>query len=100
MTIFYFNSGTSKFFETENLVEWCAPTPQRPMYKTQIVSLTQIAPYAMSERFEWCQKHIKQFSCWSEGFYDPYGKITVISFWIFIVPDPEEAIMFKLRWNE
>ena len=99
MTYFYFHELSNVFFESEEIVDFSTPTPLKRI-RQQVTGYTQIMSSRMAERFKWCMEHVKQFSFWYEGHYEPYTKVNNINFWYFIIPDPEEAIMFKLRWNE
>jgi hypothetical protein len=100
MTYFYYYAGMSQFLEMKEPIEWSMPTAIGPLVKMEIVSITLLMPNHISEKFQWCKNHLRNFKLFKEETRPQSHRIVEARAWHFYVPDPEEAIMFKLRWNE
>jgi len=101
MTYFYYYAGMSQFLEVNEPIEWSMPTAIGPLIKREVIASTEMMPGYISERHQWCHDHLRNFQLFKEETRSlPTRQLVEVRSWHFRIPDAEEAIMFKLRWNE
>lgn len=100
MTYFYYYGGMAQFLEMSEPIEWTLPTAIGPLVKMEITSISLMMPHHIAEKLQWCQKNLRNFKLFKEETRPQTKRVVEARSWHFIIPEVEEAIMFKLRWQE
>ena len=94
---------STEIVESGNAVDWNTLYYERygmfAALTEKISAPTQIYSYQVSERFQWCLDHIKTFEVYRTGYRSKSDPGPSQVMWLFYIPDPMEAMVFKLRWK-
>lgn len=103
MTYFYMPVNTTNLVESEMPIDFNQIYYERyGLFATRsekISAPTQIFSHQASERFQWCLDHLKTFEVFRTGFRSKLNPGPSQIMWLFYIPDPMEAMVFKLRWK-
>ena len=101
MTYFYMALNSTHITETEIPVDWNSIFHEKygrfESLSERIRSTTQMMSLRASEMFQWCCDHLKTYEVYKTG-HSQWPASPGLAMWMFYIPDPIEAIAFKLRW--